>query len=84
VVREGQAPEDVPRVELEATETTHLPAVLVEHLGVPSTSEARRLIDQGAVKLNGEVVRELNVPTSMLDGALLQAGKRRFAATFVL
>jgi tyrosyl-tRNA synthetase len=58
--------------------------VLVEHLGVPSTSEARRLIDQGAVKLNGEVVRELNVPTSMLDGALLQAGKRRFAATFVL
>jgi tyrosyl-tRNA synthetase len=83
VVREGQAPEDVPRVELEATETTHLPAVLVEHLGVPSTSEARRLIDQGAVRLNGEVVRELDVPTSMLNGALLQAGKRRFAETFV-
>jgi tyrosyl-tRNA synthetase len=83
VVREGQAPEDVPRVELEATETTHLPAVLVEHLGIPSTSEARRLIDQGAVRLNGEVVRELDVPTSMLDGALLQAGKRRFAETFV-
>jgi tyrosyl-tRNA synthetase len=83
VVREGQAPEDVLRVELEASETTHLPAVLVEHLGVASTSEARRLIDQGAVRLNGEVVRELDVPTSMLDGALLQAGKRRFAETFV-
>jgi tyrosyl-tRNA synthetase len=84
VVREGQAPEGVPRVELEGTETTHLPTVLVEYLGVPSTSEARRLISQGAVRLNGEVVRELDVPTSMLDGALLQAGKRRFAETFVL
>jgi tyrosyl-tRNA synthetase len=84
VVREGQAPRDVLRVELRASEKTHLPSVLVEHLGVPSTSAARRLIDQGAVKLNGEVVRELDVPTSMLDGALLQAGKRRFAETFVV
>jgi tyrosyl-tRNA synthetase len=84
VVREGRAPEDVPRVELQASETTHLPAVLVEHLGVPSTSEARRLISQGAVRINGEVVHEVDVPTSMLDGALLQAGKRRFAETVVL
>jgi tyrosyl-tRNA synthetase len=84
VVRKGQAPQDVPRVELQAGEKTHLPTVLVEHLGVPSTSEARRLINQGAVKLNGEVVRDLDVPTSTLDGALLQAGKRRFAEMFVL
>jgi len=84
VVREGQPPEEVPRVELASTETTHLPALLVEHLGVGSTSEARRLIDQGAVRLNGEVIHQLDVPTSMLNGALLQAGKRRFAETFVL
>jgi tyrosyl-tRNA synthetase len=84
VVREGQAPEDVPRVELERTETTHLPSLLVEYLGVSSTSEARRLISQGAVRLDGEVVRELDVPTSLLDGAVIQAGKRRFAETFVL
>jgi tyrosyl-tRNA synthetase len=84
VVREGRAPEDVPRVELERTETTHLPSLLVEYLGVPSTSEARRLISQGAVRLDGEVVRELDVPTSLLDGAVIQAGKRRFAETFVL
>jgi tyrosyl-tRNA synthetase len=84
VVREGQAPEDVPRVELTSSETTHLPALLVEHLGVPSTSEARRLIAQGAVRVDGKVVQELDVPTAVLDGALIQAGKRRFAETFVL
>src|SRR5213595_2509053 len=56
VVREGQAPEDVPRIELKSSESTHLPALLVEHLGVSSTSEARRLISQGAVKVDGKVV----------------------------
>jgi tyrosyl-tRNA synthetase len=83
VVREGQAPAEVPKIELPASDSTHLPALLVEHLGVASTSEARRLISQGAVRLNGEVVRELDIPTEDLNGALLQAGKRRFAETVV-
>ncbi len=80
VVREGQAPEDVPEVEIEAGDgAVYLPAVLVEHLGVASTSEARRLIDQGGVKVNGAPVAELEVAPETLDGALVQAGKRRFA-----
>jgi len=83
VVREGQAPEDVPEVEIQADGPVYLPALLVEHLGVASTSEARRLIDQGGVKLNGEVVRDLEVASEAFDGALLQAGKRRFARVSV-
>ena len=78
VVRRSEAPEDVPEAELPAGDPLHLPAVLVEHLGIPSTSEARRLIAQGAVKLDGEVVGDLDVPRSRLAGALVQAGKRRF------
>jgi tyrosyl-tRNA synthetase len=78
VVREGSAPEDVPEVVLAGDGEVHLPALLVEHLGVASTSEARRLISQGAVKRNGEVVSELDLPLDALDGALIQAGKRRF------
>jgi tyrosyl-tRNA synthetase len=84
VVREGQAPEDVPEVRLATNgDSVHLPAVLVEHLGIPSTSEARRLIAQGGVRVNGESVVDLDVPTASLDGALVQAGKRRFARVFV-
>jgi len=79
VVREGQAPDDVPEVELPAGDPVHLPALLAEHLGVASTSEARRLIAQGGVKVNGEPVTELDVPRAALEGALVQAGKRRFA-----
>jgi tyrosyl-tRNA synthetase len=78
VVREGSAPEDVPEAVLNGDDVQHLPALLVEHLGVGSTSEARRLIAQGAVKVNGEVTSDLDLPRDTLDGALVQAGKRRF------
>jgi tyrosyl-tRNA synthetase len=78
VVREGEAPEDVAEAVLPGDGTVHLPALLVEHLAIGSTSEARRLIAQGAVKVNGEVVSDLDLPRDALDGALVQAGKRRF------
>jgi tyrosyl-tRNA synthetase len=79
VVREGQAPEDVPEVPLPSGDPVHLPALLVDQLGIGSTSEARRLIAQGAVKVDGEPVTDVDVARSRLEGALLQAGKRRFA-----
>jgi tyrosyl-tRNA synthetase len=78
VVREGEAPDDVPEAVLPADAEVHLPALLVEHLGIGSTSDARRMIAQGGVKVNGEVVKELDLPRAALDGALVQAGKRRF------
>jgi tyrosyl-tRNA synthetase len=79
VVREGQAPEEVPELALPDSDPIHLPALLADGVGVGSTSEARRLLAQGAVRLNGEVVSELDVPRARLAGALLQVGKRRFA-----
>jgi tyrosyl-tRNA synthetase len=78
VVREGRAPEVVPEVPLPNSDPVHLPALLVE-LGIPSTSEARRLISQGGVRVNGEAITDVDVPRATLEGALVQAGKRRFA-----
>jgi tyrosyl-tRNA synthetase len=78
VVRGGQPPDEVPELQLPDGDPVHLPALLVDHLAVASTSEARRLIGQGGVKLDSEVLTELDVPRARLDGALLQAGKRRF------
>jgi tyrosyl-tRNA synthetase len=59
--------------------TVHLPALLVEHLGVASRSEARRLIAGGGVSLDGEPVAELDLPAERLEGRVIRAGKRRFA-----
>ena len=78
VVREGEAPAAVPEGELPPGDPVHLPALLVEHFGVGSTSEARRLISQGAVKIDGQAASEIDVPRASLQGALVQAGKRRF------
>ena len=78
VVRGGQAPEEVPEVDLPSGDPVHLPALLVKLFHIPSTSEARRLIAQGGVKLDGAVISDLDVPRAALGGALLQAGKRQF------
>jgi tyrosyl-tRNA synthetase len=79
VVREGQAPEEVPELALPDGDPVHLPALLVAGLGIGSTSEARRLIGQGGVRLDGEPLTDLDVPRERLAGRLLQAGKRRYA-----
>jgi tyrosyl-tRNA synthetase len=78
VVREGSAPADVPEAPLPGGDPLHLPKLLADHGLAPSTSEARRLIAQHAVRLDGEVVDELDLPRTRLEGALLQAGRRRF------
>jgi tyrosyl-tRNA synthetase len=77
VVREGKAPEEVPAHPLPDDDPVHLPAILAGAFAL-STSEARRLIADGAVKVDGEVVRDLDLPRSRLENGLVQAGKRRF------
>ena len=54
VVREGEAPEEVAEAALPDGDVVHLPALLVERFGLGSTSEARRLIAQGGVRIDGE------------------------------
>jgi len=79
VVRRHEAPDDVPEIPLPDGDPVHLPALLTASLGVGSSSEARRLIQQGGVKVNGSPAAGLDVPREALAGALLQVGKRRFA-----
>jgi tyrosyl-tRNA synthetase len=57
----------------------HVPAVIASAFGL-SRSEARRLIDQGAVALDGEPLAagEHDVAAERLDGAVLRVGRRRF------
>jgi tyrosyl-tRNA synthetase len=61
-------------------DTIHLPALISLAWGV-STSEARRALGQGAVRIDGEPVAAgtLDLPAAELDGRVLQYGKRRFA-----
>ena len=70
---------DLPAAALGSDGTVHLPAVIAESFG-RSRSEARRLLAQGGVKVDGEALGadEADVSADRLDGAVLQVGKRRF------
>jgi tyrosyl-tRNA synthetase len=78
VVREGKVPEEVPQAELPPDDPVHLPKLLAGLGLVGSTSEGRRLIAQGGLKVNGEAATDLDVARERLNHALLQVGKRRF------
>ena len=73
-------PEDIEEASIASNGgTLHLPQVIVELFG-GSRSEARRKLQQGGVKLDGEPVAAdpLDVPAASLDGRVMQLGKRQF------
>ena len=76
-----ELPDEIPvaRVSAGDGEPVHLPALIAAEFEL-STSEARRLIQQGGVRLDGEVVDAdtLDREPSELVGRVLQVGKRRF------
>jgi tyrosyl-tRNA synthetase len=81
---ERQAPEEIEDLDLapyagEDGVLVHLPVLMADAFGI-SSSEARRLLKQGGVKLDGETLppETLDVAPAELDGKVLQAGKRRF------
>jgi tyrosyl-tRNA synthetase len=80
-----QVPDDVPELSLADADGVddggvHLPALIAGAFEI-STSEARRLLAQGGVKLDGETLEgdRLDVPLDQVSGRVLQVGKRRFA-----
>jgi tyrosyl-tRNA synthetase len=76
-----EAPEEIEEASFVAAEdgNVQLPGVIATAFGV-SSSEARRLIDQGGVTLGEASVAagEYSVPSARADGQVLKVGKRRF------
>ena len=75
-----EVPDEVPEVALPAAvEPVPLAGVLVRAGLAESNSDARRLLQGGGVRVNGEVVRDPRASLTAAGEHLLQAGKRRFA-----
>ena len=77
---EHKAPHEVPELRVAVGDgSVHMPAVIAEGFGV-SRSEARRLLGQGAVRLDGAPLgaEDVDVDPARLDGQVLQVGKRQF------
>jgi len=78
--QKGVVPEDMPEVEL-AVGAKGLPIANVVHSAglTSSTSEAIRMIEQGAVKIDGEKISQKDLLIKAGKSIVLQVGKRRFA-----
>ena len=77
--KENEIPEDMPQVSYTTTDCPLLLAKALTEAGLTkSNGEARRSIDQGGVKLNGEKVSNANLELTASGEYIVQIGKRRF------
>ncbi len=75
VFSQGDIPEDIPVIESSEKEVW-LPKFLQDNTLVASTSEGRRMIKQGAIRINGEKYRDEKL--LLQDDMVVQVGKRKF------
>jgi tyrosyl-tRNA synthetase len=78
VFRSKGIPDDIPVVVLDSTSAVWLPALLCDAGLAKSNGEARRLIGQGAVKVDGARIDDETTDYKAIVGQVIQVGKRRF------
>ena len=84
VFKRHAVPDDIPEYQADLTPNdeglVYLAKLLADAGLAASVGEARRLIDGGGVRINGEAVaaKRYNVEPSVLQGATVQVGKRKF------
>ena len=77
VFKMGGIPDDIEVFPLPEEDPLMVSGLIRDAFGL-SGSEARRLLTQGAVKVDGEVLEGQEAPRAALVGRVLQVGKRRF------
>jgi len=78
VIQEKEAPEEIPALKVKVGLCASLSVELTRAGMAKSRSEARRLIEQGAVEINGKAVKE-DISIEKVDGgSIIKVGKRRF------
>lgn len=78
-----EIPEDLPEKSISSTEELLIGHLLKQAGLVSSTGEAMRMIDQGAVKIDGEKITDKQLTVQKGKAHVYQVGKRRFAKVIV-
>ncbi|MGG1637910.1 tyrosine--tRNA ligase [Paenibacillus sp. NRS-1760] len=82
VFQQRTLPDDIEEVSIAAEQLEDGQIRIVKLLTLldllPTSSEARRSVQQGAVRLNEEKITDINADISPKDGDVLQVGKRKF------
>lgn len=87
VFKENQVPEDIPEVILTTDDLENgkiwVVRLLVKADLATSNAEGRRLIQQGGVRIDGEIIDNVDLDWVPRANAVVQVGKRRFARVVV-
>jgi tyrosyl-tRNA synthetase len=78
-IKAGETPEELVEITLSAADGVSLPRLLKDAGLVDSSSEAGRKLDEGAVRIDGEVVRDRARRIDAGFVGVVQVGKRKFA-----
>jgi tyrosyl-tRNA synthetase len=70
-------PAEIPLIKLKKA-TMYLADILLDAKLAPSKSEARRLIEQSGVKVDGAVIGDREAVIEPRTGMIIQVGKRKF------
>ena len=76
-VQEGEIPNDIPEYKLKPNSQNNLSNILVEAGICQSSGEAKRLISQGAIKLENSEISS-NIKEESLKTGILKAGRRKY------
>jgi tyrosyl-tRNA synthetase len=78
VFKNKNLPTDIPTLKSWGAESRWIGKVLADSKVCPSTSDAKRMIKQGAVSVDGEKVTDENLALNGNQGYLIKVGKKRF------
>jgi tyrosyl-tRNA synthetase len=78
VFAQGQLPDEMPEIAL-AAEPISVKQLLTACKLVDSGGEAKRMVSQGGVSIDGQKATDPNAQITPADGTIVQVGKRRFA-----
>ena len=83
VFQRGNIPDNIPEFKIAKDELKEGHIWIVKLLSIlnlsNSNSEARRLISQNAVKIDGETIKDFDIDINIREDMVVQVGKRRFA-----
>ena len=83
--QKGAMPDEMPEIELPSQDGSLPIANLLKQANLTkSTSDAMRMIKQGAVKINGERVGDAKLEISAGQTAVFQVGKRKYAKVTIV
>ena len=73
-----EVPDNIPELKIESNETINILDLILKAEFAPTRSEAKRLVIQGGVSIDGEKIEKFDAVISLKNNMVLKVGKRKF------